>query len=790
MLRALTDLKLAPTERLQSLDRQVSEGLTRLYDYQHDDGGWGWWKTDQNHPFMTAYALYGLLQARDHGYKVDPSRIFRGRDALQMLYRKYPRAVPDLKAYLVYVLVLAREKPEGNAGAAPVVPPDLVEALDAVWSARSRMTPYGQALLLLTLDRDEGCARRRAARGISRPPCRRAAISRGGAPRTIRCSTTSPTRASRPPRSRSTRSPAATRRTRRSRRSSAGCCSTATRARTGAARSRPRWCCTGCSTTCARAASRRRRSRWTSSSTAPKAGTHSFDAAAIASPDPFVMSAPAAIGANAVRIVKQGAGALYWSAVGQYYDKPAAAARTGSRTLAITRGYFSLAPVTKGGRIVYRETPFGGTAQPGDLILVRLTAAGSIDWRYLMIEDPLPAGAEPVEQDDLYRAGAPAGAVVWKPARVPRRSRGVLPGAVRSRPLRVPVPAQGGDARRLPRDAGADRADVRARRLGVERRADGHRDGDRRIGAARRSAVTRIAGATLWLIIGHAVVGGLFWLLLNVPESNVATLATSALIVVLLIAVAALVEGAAVVWLEGRAGARGLATRAPSALVAFIAAACAFWAIWWITGRATRWLAIHGGEMDAWLLLHFNITKTARLHAGLAWAVTIARYVLGLSIAAALVGAGTIEGVASLAASGVWARRAFAPRRLVAIAFCWALLLWLPWMAAGWRPRTLPRSAELVFVSVKLAVLYLAANLGVALILRVQLPRPLFHLRPLLPRGNLPLETRAGARVRVAQRARRGRPLQLRVVRARHAARVDRPRHRDAPPGTCRSPAK
>lgn len=235
--------------------------------------------------------------------------------------------------------------------------------------------------------------------------------------------------------------------------------------------------------------------------------------------------------------------------------------------------------------------------------------------------------------------------------------------------------------------------------------------------------MTRIAGATLWLAIGHAVVGGLFWLLLNVPESNVATLAASALVGVLLIAVAALVEGAAVLWLEGRTGERGFAARIPSALVAVIAAACACWAIWWITGRATRWLAVHGGEMDASLLLHFNITRTAYLHAGLAWTVTIVRYVAGLSIAAALVAAGTIEGAASLVGAGAWAKRAIAPKRLAAIACCWAALLWLPWVTATWRPQALPTSAELVFVSVKLAVLYLAANLGIALILRVQLPR-------------------------------------------------------------------
>jgi len=53
-------------------------------------------------------------------------------------------------------------------------------------------------------------------------------------------------------------------------------------------------------------------------------------------------------------------------------------------------------------RIVYREEPFNGTAKPGDLLLVRLVAAGSKEWRYLMLEDPLPAGVEAVRDPDIY----------------------------------------------------------------------------------------------------------------------------------------------------------------------------------------------------------------------------------------------------------------------------------------------------------------------------------------------------------------------------------------------------
>ncbi len=41
----------------QTLHKQVQAGLDRLYTYQHEDGGWGWWQTDDSHAFMTAYVL-------------------------------------------------------------------------------------------------------------------------------------------------------------------------------------------------------------------------------------------------------------------------------------------------------------------------------------------------------------------------------------------------------------------------------------------------------------------------------------------------------------------------------------------------------------------------------------------------------------------------------------------------------------------------------------------------------------------------------------------------------------
>src|SRR5687767_550162 len=98
--------------------------------------------------------------------------------------------------------------------------------------------------------------------------------------------------------------------------------------------------------------------------------------------DPMVIAAPATVGANQVRIVKRDGGSVYWSAAASYYDTASADSRAGSRQLAVTRRYALLTPVQLKNRIVYRETPFSGTAKPGDVLTVRLTVAGSPEWRY------------------------------------------------------------------------------------------------------------------------------------------------------------------------------------------------------------------------------------------------------------------------------------------------------------------------------------------------------------------------------------------------------------------------
>jgi hypothetical protein len=50
---------------------------------------------------------------------------------------------------------------------------------------------------------------------------------------------------------------------------------------------------------------------------------------------------------------------------------------------------------------VYDTVPLNGPVASGDIVAVRLTVTGS-EWKYLLAEDPIPAGTEFIEHDDSY----------------------------------------------------------------------------------------------------------------------------------------------------------------------------------------------------------------------------------------------------------------------------------------------------------------------------------------------------------------------------------------------------
>ncbi|MDD2501040.1 MAG: carboxypeptidase regulatory-like domain-containing protein [Geobacter sp.] len=65
------------------LPQIVAEGLQRLADLQHEDGGWGWWKNDRTNPHLTALAMQGLATAKQAGVSVDEPLLQRGKKAIE-----------------------------------------------------------------------------------------------------------------------------------------------------------------------------------------------------------------------------------------------------------------------------------------------------------------------------------------------------------------------------------------------------------------------------------------------------------------------------------------------------------------------------------------------------------------------------------------------------------------------------------------------------------------------------------------------------------------------------------
>lgn len=60
----------------------IAEGIRRLEEMQHEDGGWGWWKNDSTSLTMTAHAVYGLGLATKAGLAVPDSLLKRGIESL------------------------------------------------------------------------------------------------------------------------------------------------------------------------------------------------------------------------------------------------------------------------------------------------------------------------------------------------------------------------------------------------------------------------------------------------------------------------------------------------------------------------------------------------------------------------------------------------------------------------------------------------------------------------------------------------------------------------------------
>jgi hypothetical protein len=101
-----------------------------------------------------------------------------------------------------------------------------------------------------------------------------------------------------------------------------------------------------------------------------------------------------------VTVRKTGNGITYWSAESVYYSTDKRLYQAGQLALNITRDYYLLQK-GEGTPITYDLVPLKGQARVGDVLAVRLALSGS-SWKYLLAEDPIPAGTEFLPDTGLY----------------------------------------------------------------------------------------------------------------------------------------------------------------------------------------------------------------------------------------------------------------------------------------------------------------------------------------------------------------------------------------------------
>jgi alpha-2-macroglobulin len=137
---AVRELGIEQRELAVQLPQQVAIGLQRLYTLQGFDGGWGWWAHGDSSPLITAYALYGMAQARDAGFVVDARSIDH---AVEYLYNWLDRTQPvtqdhfDTRAAVLHAL-------------AEVGRSDLGRTV-ALFEERGRLSLFAQAYLAMAL---------------------------------------------------------------------------------------------------------------------------------------------------------------------------------------------------------------------------------------------------------------------------------------------------------------------------------------------------------------------------------------------------------------------------------------------------------------------------------------------------------------------------------------------------------------------------------------------------------------------------------------------------------------
>lgn len=129
---------------LKELEKMTQQGLDRLYDFQHADGGWGWWKEGESDHFMTAYVIWGMTLAKQAGVEVKSDVLERAVAFLDKELVEKEMSY-DAQAWMLHALAAYHAMQKQSQVGRFQQP-----AFTNLWTNRDRLNAYTRALLALS----------------------------------------------------------------------------------------------------------------------------------------------------------------------------------------------------------------------------------------------------------------------------------------------------------------------------------------------------------------------------------------------------------------------------------------------------------------------------------------------------------------------------------------------------------------------------------------------------------------------------------------------------------------
>jgi hypothetical protein len=385
------------SKTLAKLPATLTDGLQRLKDLQNADGGWGWWLRDSSNPYLTSYVLIGYHRAEAAGYAIDPET------ALKFLQKQVVSAAisSDQKMFAEYALSLYDK---GSVQRILAVDPQTLSTFGQAYRVLALITAGDRQTAQVELD----ALIKQVSKEKSYVGFQKAALASSTRPLWERFTYLDAEIAG-------------------------PMLQAATILNHPRADDLARWIL-----------SLRSGNRWlTTKETADAIVglTTYYESLAAENPAEYTVEirnlATGAIlgewtptaaspyqvislsppdltsdrlqpGSQTIEIEKRGSGPLYFSSDLEAFSVAAAGTQLGgsSQGFKVTRQYYTLTPQPQAdGSLIYTEQELKGAIPAGETLLGRITVESDRDSNYVMVEEPLPSGAEVTSQDPQQLTG-------------------------------------------------------------------------------------------------------------------------------------------------------------------------------------------------------------------------------------------------------------------------------------------------------------------------------------------------------------------------------------------------